>query len=72
MNEKEMILNAMTIREKVIDAINFFVKENGYETWISGAEIKDYVNSCYINDSLINPKSFFNQQIIAIIAIITN
>ena len=54
----------MTIREKVIDAINSFVKENGYETWMSGAEIKDYVNSCYINDSLINPKRFSSNRLL--------
>ena len=37
----------MTIREKVIKAINEYVEKNGYDTWMSRKEIQDYVNSCY-------------------------
>lgn len=37
----------MTISEKVIKAINNYVAENGYETWMSGNEVQDYVNSCF-------------------------
>lgn len=36
----------MTIREKVIKAINEYVDKNGYDIWMSGQEVKDYVNSC--------------------------
>jgi hypothetical protein len=37
----------MTIREKVIKAINEYVKKNGYDTWMSRKEVQAYVNSCY-------------------------
>ena len=42
----------MTIREKVNSAVNIYVAENGYETWMSGDEIKAYVNSCFKNEQI--------------------
>lgn len=40
----------LTIREKVIKAVNDYVSENGYETWMSRREVVDYVNSCYTDN----------------------
>lgn len=48
-------MKQMTIREKIINAVNSYVKEHGYETWMSGTEFKDFVNSHY--EGNINPRS---------------
>ncbi len=55
----------MTIREKVIKAINEYVAKNGYDTWMSRKEITEYINSCYkekINyNSLLPPDYCYNR-----------
>jgi hypothetical protein len=37
----------MTIREKIIKAVNDYVIKNGFDTWMSRKEVQEYVNSCY-------------------------
>lgn len=47
----------MTIREKVIKAVNKYVRENGYDTWMDKKTLLAYINSLY-SDKEIAPGSF--------------
>ena len=48
----------MTIREKVITAVNKYVRTHGYEKWMSGTEVRDYVNSCFSDGSPLTIRNF--------------
>ena len=47
----------MTIREKVINAVNYYVDKNGYDTWMSRKEFCDFINSFYPGQQPINYSS---------------